>query len=464
MRASGRMRVLGVSERRPVPQCQPRALARLPRRPAFRARASARSATRSTSNDSSRRAPTSAGRLRDRVGAAAGSSARAVRRCFSQRQASPPAVRGLGADGRRRTRPAAIVFIGATRPINQDIDAGSRRPHPGTSERPTVVGDQRVLRGVEPARSRITSGPPTSTCCRQSAKGCRLRSSKRWRPACRASRRGSPARPTGSSSTASTACSSTPDDRGRSRRCDRTSLSGSATVAARLGAAARETVVARYSIQGTAAAWLSAYRERRRSPRRATSSRAGSRRDARAHRHHLHFVDRLGLHLAGSPGDHGDARGRRATGCCSSRTPASGRRRCAIFPGFASASATGGGAPRGFEKSSPTCTSTRRCVLPFPYSRVARLINRWLLLRPLRRWMRAIGFRSAARLDIPAHAAGARPDPRHRSATDDLLLHRRPRLQLAGRQPDRSERAAAVPRSRPRVRHVRKAARSAPRG
>jgi uncharacterized SAM-binding protein YcdF (DUF218 family)/glycosyltransferase involved in cell wall biosynthesis len=31
-------------------------------------------------------------------------------------------------------------------------------------------------------------------------------------------------------------------------------------------------------------------------------------------------------------------------------------------------------------------------VLPFPYSRVARWINRWLLLRSLRRWMRAIGF------------------------------------------------------------------------
>jgi uncharacterized SAM-binding protein YcdF (DUF218 family)/glycosyltransferase involved in cell wall biosynthesis len=31
-------------------------------------------------------------------------------------------------------------------------------------------------------------------------------------------------------------------------------------------------------------------------------------------------------------------------------------------------------------------------VLPFPYSRLARWINRWLMLRPLRRWMRAIGF------------------------------------------------------------------------
>jgi uncharacterized SAM-binding protein YcdF (DUF218 family)/glycosyltransferase involved in cell wall biosynthesis len=31
-------------------------------------------------------------------------------------------------------------------------------------------------------------------------------------------------------------------------------------------------------------------------------------------------------------------------------------------------------------------------VLPFPYSRLARWINRWLMLRPLRRWMRAIAF------------------------------------------------------------------------
>jgi len=31
-------------------------------------------------------------------------------------------------------------------------------------------------------------------------------------------------------------------------------------------------------------------------------------------------------------------------------------------------------------------------VLPFPYSRLARLINRFLLLRALRRWMSAVRF------------------------------------------------------------------------
>jgi len=32
-------------------------------------------------------------------------------------------------------------------------------------------------------------------------------------------------------------------------------------------------------------------------------------------------------------------------------------------------------------------------ILPFPYSRLARWINRWVLLQALRRWMHAIGFR-----------------------------------------------------------------------
>jgi len=31
-------------------------------------------------------------------------------------------------------------------------------------------------------------------------------------------------------------------------------------------------------------------------------------------------------------------------------------------------------------------------ILPFPYSGIARWVNRFLLLRPLRRWMKAIGF------------------------------------------------------------------------
>ena len=32
-------------------------------------------------------------------------------------------------------------------------------------------------------------------------------------------------------------------------------------------------------------------------------------------------------------------------------------------------------------------------VLPFPYSRIAKRINKWLMVRALRRWMAAVGFR-----------------------------------------------------------------------
>src|SRR3954462_6914246 len=47
---------------------------------------------------------------------------------------------------------------------------------------------------------------------------------------------------------------------------------------------------------------------------------------------------------------------------------------------------------KGFREEQSNLFVYSPLVLPFPYSRVARLINRWLLLRPLRRWMRAIGF------------------------------------------------------------------------
>ena len=47
---------------------------------------------------------------------------------------------------------------------------------------------------------------------------------------------------------------------------------------------------------------------------------------------------------------------------------------------------------KGFREERPNLYVYSPLVLPFPYSRVARWINRWLMLRPLRRWMRAIGF------------------------------------------------------------------------
>src|SRR4030095_8223748 len=60
----------------------------------------------------------------------------------------------------------------------------------------------------------------------------------------------------------------------------------------------------------------------------------------------------------------------------------------------------------------------------------------------------------ANRLDVPADAARARSDWRARSPADDLLLHRRPRLELGGRVADHVERRAALSRGGPRLRHV----------
>jgi len=47
---------------------------------------------------------------------------------------------------------------------------------------------------------------------------------------------------------------------------------------------------------------------------------------------------------------------------------------------------------KGFREERPNLFVYSPLVLPFPYSRVARWINRFLLMRSLRRWMRATGF------------------------------------------------------------------------
>ena len=47
---------------------------------------------------------------------------------------------------------------------------------------------------------------------------------------------------------------------------------------------------------------------------------------------------------------------------------------------------------KGFRQELPSLFVYSPIVLPFPYSRVARWINRWVLLRALRRWMKATGF------------------------------------------------------------------------
>ena len=47
---------------------------------------------------------------------------------------------------------------------------------------------------------------------------------------------------------------------------------------------------------------------------------------------------------------------------------------------------------KGFRQERPNLFVYSPIVLPLPYSRVARWINRWVLLRALRRWMKATGF------------------------------------------------------------------------
>lgn len=47
---------------------------------------------------------------------------------------------------------------------------------------------------------------------------------------------------------------------------------------------------------------------------------------------------------------------------------------------------------KGFRQERPNLFVYSPIVLPMPYSRVARWVNRWLLMKALRRWMRATGF------------------------------------------------------------------------
>src|SRR5262245_56383714 len=46
----------------------------------------------------------------------------------------------------------------------------------------------------------------------------------------------------------------------------------------------------------------------------------------------------------------------------------------------------------GFREERPNLFVLSPVVLPLPYSRIARWVNRWLFVRSIRRWMRAIGF------------------------------------------------------------------------
>ena len=159
-------------------------------------------------------------------------------------------------------------------------------------------------------------------------------------------------------------------------------------------------------------------------------------------RHPLHLVDRLGLHLAGPPGDHVDAGGRGAPRAVRREHRRARADASATCRASASAFSAGGAPPRASARSARTCSSTRRLLLPFPYSRVARWINR--VLHAARRCSAGCGSPGSHRpivwtfLPTPLALDLIR---QRRPAADDLLLHRRPGLELAGR-PARSRRAS----------------------
>ena len=146
--------------------------------------------------------------------------------------------------------------------------------------------------------------------------------------------------------------------------------------------------------------------------------------------------------------------------CCSSRTPACGRRRFATCRACGSGFATGGAARRDSAKSGRTCSSTRRCCCRCRTSRiVAAGSTASLLMRALRRWMRATGFgRPIVWTFLPTPLAR------------DLIAELDPQLTIyyciddfASSSPAArriAERAAAVPRGRSGVRHLGEAARA----
>ena len=112
----------------------------------------------------------------------------------------------------------------------------------------------------------------------------------------------------------------------------------------------------------------------------------------------------------------------------------------------------------GFREERPNLFVYSPIVLPLPYSRIARWINRLLLVHSIRRWMRAVGFSRPIGLDVSADAAGARAARSSRSGADDLLLHRRSGLELARGAPHRLQRRGDVPPRRSGLRHLREAA------
>ena len=142
-------------------------------------------------------------------------------------------------------------------------------------------------------------------------------------------------------------------------------------------------------------------------------------------RHPLHLVDRLGLHLAGPPGDHVDAGRRRAPRAVHREHRRPARRSVRDLPRVRQRIRNWWRGTKGFREERPNLFVYSPLLLPLPYSRLARWINRVAAAARAAALDARHRLLPADRLDVPADAARARSDRDRRSAADDLLLHRR---------------------------------------
>ena len=109
---------------------------------------------------------------------------------------------------------------------------------------------------------------------------------------------------------------------------------------------------------------------------------------------------------------------------------------------------------RGFRQDRENLVVYSPLLLPFPYSSMARRVNRALLLRALRSWTGPSGLGTPDRLDLPPHAPGPRSDPRTGSRAHRLLLRQRLRRELPGGATHHPQRDTSVRGGGPGVRQL----------
>ena len=194
---------------------------------------------------------------------------------------------------------------------------------------------------------------------------------------------------------------------------------------AALGAAARQTVVDRYSSDFVAQRWLETYDRVTR--RRDLAMSCSERRDILCISSiDWDFIWQGHQEIMSTP------RRRGAPGALSREHRRPARRGSAIFRGSGQRLRNWSKGTGGFREERPNLFVLSPIVLPLPYSRIARWINRLLLVHSIRRWMRAVGFsRPVVWTFLPtplAHGLLDHLDPALTSTTASTISRRaRPR-------------------------------------